>query len=69
MGLRFNDNLADTARQVLSDGQHSAETIYAIEREVLERPILAWDEPDGAVSIAPGERYDLTVRCRGKMGW
>jgi hypothetical protein len=69
VALRFDDNTAEGARKFLADGQHPVETVYSIERELIERPVLSWDGLGKDVGIHPGEQLTLNVRCRGKTGW
>jgi hypothetical protein len=69
INLFFEDNLNSRANALLEEGGLSETETFELEQDVLERPVMRWKMPEEGISIAPGQRQNLRIKCRGKMGW
>jgi hypothetical protein len=68
--LSFADNLADSARASLGEGELDAAEVHALETSLTRAPALAYARAprDPLHRIAPGETTTLEVSLRGKLG-
>ena len=66
--LSFDDSTLRDAQLVLSEGELSPEAAYEREWDIINRPVFSW-ESDAEMSIPPGGRTTVTVKCLGKVGW
>lgn len=68
--LSFADNLADSARASLGEGELSTAEAHELETSLVRAPALAYARlpRDPLHRIAPGESTELEVSLRGKLG-
>ena len=66
--LSFDDSSSRGAQAIIADGELSPQDAYELEWDMLNRPVMAWDE-GGDTLIPAGGRTTISVRCLGKVGW
>lgn len=65
--LSFDDSVTREAQGLLSDNELALEQAYALEQDLFQRPVFAWDS-NSQISIPPGGRATLSIRVLGKVG-
>lgn len=69
INLTFEDNLKHRANALLEEGGLSETETFELEQDTLERPVMRWKMPEEGVTIPAGQRQNLRIKCRGKVGW
>ncbi|GHJ88545.1 hypothetical protein NliqN6_4947 [Naganishia liquefaciens] len=68
VNMSFEDNLDSRAAALLEEGTLSETETFELEQDTLDRPVMQWTPPEEGVSVAPGQRQSLRIKCRGKVG-
>ncbi|WWD18356.1 hypothetical protein CI109_102806 [Kwoniella shandongensis] len=66
--LTFDDSTAREAQAIIQEGELTPEQAYELEWDQLNRPVFTWEKGDDEISIAPGGKATISVRCLGKVG-
>lgn len=66
--LSFDDSTAREAQTLVAEGELSPEQAYELDWDTVNSPVFSWDQTK-EVSIPPGGRSTLSVKCLGKVGW
>lgn len=69
LNLSFEDNLDSRATSLLEEGALSETETFELEQDTLDRPVMMWNPPEDGIRIVPGQRQNLRIKCRGKVGW
>ncbi|KAF5391257.1 hypothetical protein D9757_001865 [Collybiopsis confluens] len=65
--LAFDDSTIAPAQQALAEGEMSVFQTYETEYALIHKPMFSWSKND-FVTIGPGRKVTLTIKCYGKVG-